>query len=165
MSDVRSPTALDVAQAVLERTGPLDTFKLQKLVYYCQAWHLAWFGTPLFPNRIEAWANGPVIPDLYYQHRGNFSISQVKGGDPKTLTQAHLRTVEAVVAAYNHLSGRQLAHLTHEELPWRMARQGLEPGVRGSRQIPQEIMAEFYAAIDNDPEAELVERIQSEPVE
>ncbi len=161
----RGPNALDVAQAVLERTGPLDTLNFQKLVYYCQAWHLAWLGTPLFPNRIEAWANGPVIPDLYYQHRGSFSIHEVSGGNANALTQAQQRIVKAVVAGYGHLHGRQLAHLTHEELPWRLARQGLAPGERGSRQISPETMAEFYSAIEVDPEAELVERIQSEPVE
>lgn len=44
----------DVAAAILERTGPLDTFKLQKLVYYAQAWHLVWDNEPLFEEPIEA---------------------------------------------------------------------------------------------------------------
>src|SRR5665213_2316970 len=57
----------DVAAAILKRTGAIDTFKLQKLVYYCQAWHLVWDGVPLFKARIEAWANGPVVPKLYQQ--------------------------------------------------------------------------------------------------
>lgn len=63
-------TARDVAEAILERAGPMDTFRLQKLVYYAQAVHLATEGEPLFADRIEAWVNGPVTPSLYQEHRG-----------------------------------------------------------------------------------------------
>lgn len=37
-------TVFDVAKYVLHRTGQLTTMKLEKLVYYCQAWSLAWDG-------------------------------------------------------------------------------------------------------------------------
>lgn len=60
-------TANDVAQYVLEQSGKMTTIKLQKLVYYCQAWSLVWTESPLFDDRIEAWANGPVVPSLYRQ--------------------------------------------------------------------------------------------------
>ena len=63
--------ALDVAAAILKRTGPIPAMKLQKLVYYSQAWSLVWDDRPLFKDRIEAWANGPVIPNLYRAHRGH----------------------------------------------------------------------------------------------
>jgi uncharacterized phage-associated protein len=158
------PSAVDVAQAVLERTGQIDTFKLQKLVYYCQAWHLVWAGEPLFDEPIEAWANGPVVPALYQRHRGAFSIAQVEGGNSGVLTRFQLATVDAVVGAYGHLSGRQLAHLTHKELPWRTARRGLAVGERGSQQIPLDMIAQFYGGVDTDPEAEPVEQISPEPV-
>ncbi len=55
----------DVAAYILEKCGPMTAMKLQKLVYYSQAWHLVWTEKPLFDNRIEAWANGPVVWELY----------------------------------------------------------------------------------------------------
>ena len=70
----------DVAAAILERTGPIDTFKLQKLAYYCQAWHLVWDEEPLFKARIEAWANGPVVRALYDKHRGSYRVSDWRWG-------------------------------------------------------------------------------------
>lgn len=42
----------DVAAALLARTGSITTMKLQKLVFYSQAWHLAFTGGPLFPETI-----------------------------------------------------------------------------------------------------------------
>ncbi|MES1173555.1 MAG: type II toxin-antitoxin system antitoxin SocA domain-containing protein, partial [Myxococcales bacterium] len=39
---------------------PLSALKLQKLVYYAQAWYLAFAGVPLFHGTFEAWVHGPV---------------------------------------------------------------------------------------------------------
>ena len=41
----------DVAAALIEGLGgQVDTWKLQKLVYYCQAWNLVWEDEPLFSD-------------------------------------------------------------------------------------------------------------------
>src|SRR5688500_1228191 len=118
----------DVAAMIVGRLGSVDTFKLQKLVYYSQAWSLVWDGRPIFNDRIEAWANGPVIPRLYQQHRQMYSVNAWPSGDPGALTPDERATVEAVLLSYGKLSGRQLIHLTHEEAPWANAREGLRPG-------------------------------------
>ncbi len=44
----------DVAKYILEKTGTISTWKLQKLCYYSQAWELAWTGNPLFEEDFEA---------------------------------------------------------------------------------------------------------------
>ena len=48
----------------------MSAMKLQKLCYFSYGYHLAWEERPLFPERFEAWANGPVSPPLYAMHRG-----------------------------------------------------------------------------------------------
>ena len=35
-------SALDVAKYILKEHGEMTAMKLQKLVYYCQAWSLVW---------------------------------------------------------------------------------------------------------------------------
>ena len=62
-------TVFDVAKYVLKQLGSITTMKLQKLVYYCQAWSLGWDGKPLFGENFEAWANGPVCPELFHKHQ------------------------------------------------------------------------------------------------
>ena len=69
-------SVLNVAQYVLNKVGDMTTLKLQKLVYYCQAWSLAWDGKPLFDEEFEAWANGPVCPELFKKHKGKFVIEK-----------------------------------------------------------------------------------------
>lgn len=143
------PSVLDIAAAVLERTGPISTMKLQKLVYYSKAWHAVWEEQELFPDEIEAWANGPVCPALYRGHRGMFTISSVAGGDPSRLTRDELESIEVVVEGYNQLSGAQLSDLTHREAPWVDARReaGLAPGERGHAPITTEAMVEYYGGL------------------
>jgi uncharacterized phage-associated protein len=90
----------DVAQYILSRKGEMTSWKLQKLVYYSQAWSLVWDERPLFPERIEAWANGPVSPDLYAQHCGRFMIQALSVGDPARIDALGRETVDAVLDYY-----------------------------------------------------------------
>ncbi len=137
----------DVAAAVLKRTGAIDAYKLQKLVYYCQAWHLVWDDRPLFQARIEAWANGPVVPTLYQKHRGQYRIHDWKWGDPANLSKSEQGTVKAVIDFYGEKSGAWLSELTHRERPWREARRGLAPGERGSTEIRLDALLEYYGGL------------------
>lgn len=137
----------------------MSTWKLQKLVYYSQAWHLAWEEEPLFQARIQAWANGPVVPELYRRHRGRFTIDRWDKGDPNALSDRERETVDSVLAAYGRLSGRQLSHLSHSEAPWREARKGLDPTDRSTRPIAPESMQSFYAALDTDENARPIDAL------
>src|SRR3954465_14098926 len=98
----------------------MSAMKLQKLIYYSQAWHLVWVEEPLFVDPIEAWANGPVVRTVFDGHRGRFNVSPPwTRGNPDALDKAEQGTVDAVLDAYGELSGRTLSTLTHDEAPWR----------------------------------------------
>ncbi len=140
-------SVFDVAAHILKRVGPLDTMKLQKLVYYSQAWSLVWDGQPLFHESIEAWANGPVCPELYQAHRGDFQITSLPKGDPSILVAEQLETIEGVLKFYGSKSGWWLSELTHREHPWLDARNGLNPGDRGNTVISLASMAEYYGSL------------------
>jgi len=101
----------------------ISNLKLQKLVYYAQAWHLALTGTPLFEDRIEAWMHGPVIPALYrtYKERGWQPIPR----PTTTLEEIDAPTLgilDEVWDAYGQFSAKRLEEITHAEDPWKKAR-------------------------------------------
>lgn len=143
--------AIDVAAYILKRQGPTTTMKLQKLVYYCQAWHATWEDEPLFRAKIQAWANGPVCPDLYRRHRGMFRVSAKDaaawGADCTHLKEHERESVEVVLGAYGDKSAQFLSDLTHRERPWRDARKGFAPHERGSEEITLERMVEYYSSL------------------
>lgn len=141
--------AIDVAAYILEKLQSCDTMKLQKLTYYSQAWHLAWTGNPLFNDRIEAWANGPVVRELYKSHKGRFllTVGDLPGANTAELSDIHQKEViDAVCESYGSLSGWQLSQLTHSERPWVEARQkaNVSDGERCTEPIDLEVMLEYY---------------------
>ena len=119
--------------------------KLQKLVYYSQAWSLVWDEQPLFAEKIRAWANGPVVPELFFAHQGEFKVSAEPKGDRKALSKDERDTVDAVLKHYSDKDGHWLSTLTHEEK--RKAREGLMDGERGNVEITLGSMAEYYSSI------------------
>lgn len=147
-------SAMDVAAYILRARGAMSTWKLQKLCYYCQAWSLVWDDSPLFRERIEAWAGGPVVPKLYQWHRGRYQVSVTPNGNPDILDKDQRETVDAVLDGYASRSAAELSALTHSESPWRDARwrAGLQPGERGNAQIRLDSMAEFYSGLLYDGE-------------
>ena len=142
----------DVAKYILEKAGEMTAMKLQKLLYYSQAWSLVWDDAPLFDERIEAWANGPVVPKVYELHRGKFKVSDWPRGDISRLSPQQRETIDAVLDFYGNRSAQWLSDLTHIEAPWRLARQGLRPDERGNREITHAMMAEYYGSLGPETE-------------
>lgn len=142
----------DVAAAVLAGAGPMTAKKLEKLVYYSQAWHLAWHQRPLFAETIEAWAQGPVVRHLYDQHRKQYQVRDWSAGDGRRLTEDERRTVDWVVDKYDRFTAEALSRMTHNDIPWRVARSGLAEGARSEEPISHDSMASFYRRQQADPE-------------
>ncbi|MCR9130317.1 MAG: DUF4065 domain-containing protein [Alphaproteobacteria bacterium] len=138
----------DVATYILNKTGATSAWKLQKLVYYSQAWHATWEDEKLFDAPIQAWANGPVCRDLYAIHRGQFTVrAENFGGDPNALTTDERESIDAVLEHYGRYSGQQLSDLTHAEDPWKCARKGVPEGARSENEITVASMAEYYGSL------------------
>lgn len=138
----------DVAIHILQGQQ-MSAMKLQKLVYYSQAWSLTWDGKPLFPEQIEAWVHGPVVRELYVNHRGKYLVDpgDFPTGDASRLDADQVETIDSVISSYGRMSAAQLSELTHAELPWKQARNGLESGDHGSFAITHESMQTFYSAL------------------
>lgn len=155
----------DVAAALLTHTGPVTTMKLQKLVFYSQAWHLAFTGSPLFPETIQAWARGPVVPELHRQHRRRYQVADWPTGQPSRLDPVETRTVGWVVDKYGGFSAEALSRMTHQEVPWIVARAGAAEGEHSSEPISHDQMRAFYARQRSDPEVAVAQAAASAAME
>ena len=124
---------------------PITNLRLQKLMYYAQAWHLALYDEPLFPDAFEAWVHGPVIPSLFrrFEHHQWHPIPEAVA-EPCLSDEVtgHLQEVEEV---YGGLLTWDLERMTHTEDPWLKARQGLAPDEPCTHEISEELMKRFYA--------------------
>lgn len=141
--------SLDVAKYILEKHGSMTAMKLQKLVYYAQAWSMVWDEEPLFSEPIEAWINGPVVPALYKVHKGMYKVDAqtVVNGDSSCLSDNQKDTINHVLEYYGDKDAQWLMDMTHLEDPWKNARAGQPMDERGNKVISPESMGEYYAAI------------------
>lgn len=125
---------------------PITNLKLQKLVYYAQAWHLALKGERLIATRFEAWVHGPVCVPLYQRFRRyswNPIGESVEKPELSAEVEKHLREVMEV---YGGMSAWDLERLTHAEEPWQKARGGLPGDEPSTAVIADDDMRRFYAA-------------------
>lgn len=119
--------------------------KVQKLVYYAQAWALVLIGRPLFAEEIEAWAHGPVIPSVYANFREmRWEALPPPDECPKFDTEIE-EVLSDVFSVYGKLPAKHLEELTHRETPWITARGGLPPEAASNAIISKKSMTDFYS--------------------
>lgn len=155
----------DVAALLLERLGAIDTWRLQKLVYYAQAWHLAYHGESLFADDVQAWSNGPVVRRLFEQHRGRFWVDRWPTGDSRHLAPQARGLLDWVLAVYGQFSGDELSRMTHAEAPWRRAREGLPDGDWSAEPISRDEMREYYLRLRMSPDEALAAAVGNAKLE
>ena len=151
--DSKEVDALAVARYFLRRVDreagdTISPLKLQKLVYYAQAWSLVFQNQPIFPEPIEAWVHGPVVYKVWSAYK-NYKYSAIPEPE-ETLadfTDAQIEVLDEVWSAYGELSAKHLEQLTHSELPWLNARKGLNAGEKSNQTISHEDMKSYYAPL------------------
>lgn len=118
-------TCFDVADYLLtlvneDEGDSMSNLKLQKLVYYAQGLHLACHDVPLFDEAIEAWAHGPVVPELYFKYRdlGSTPISIPQDIDFDKFNTETKELLDDVYTVFGQYSAWKLREITHEEPPW-----------------------------------------------
>ena len=133
---------------ILEKFKEISTMQMQKLVYYTQAWSLVFLGYPLFCEDFQAWANGPVCPELYEFHAKRFliSIDDMTDIQPPKLEDKEKKIINAVIKKYGKMTGQELSDLTHTERPWIEARGNAPVGDKSTAIISKDTMQDYYGA-------------------
>jgi uncharacterized phage-associated protein len=132
---------------------PISNLKLQKLLYYAQAWFLAFYDKPLFDENIEAWVHGPVVPPVYGQLKVSGLAWQpiMWAPDKPVFPESIEEHLIEVMERYGRFNAYQLELLTHSENPWRDARKGIPSDEYSNAIIPREAMRDFYRSLSNEP--------------
>lgn len=144
----------DYLIAFSNATGSLvSNMKLQKLVYYAQAWHIAVFSEAIFEEDFQAWVHGPVLPSLY----GRYKSFQWRPIERDDLNEASLYALEHsfstsiqeiladVISEYFHKDAFALEHSTHSEAPWLIARGDLAADEPSTNIIDKKTIHDYYS--------------------
>jgi uncharacterized phage-associated protein len=136
--------AKTVAKFIVQNSSQVSNLKLQKLLYYVQGWHLGLHGTIVFPERIEAWVHGPVVPDVFFHFRHfRWTPIQIEADEVK-VDEAIENHIREVLKVYAPLSASQLEMISHMESPWKQARGHLSPEETSHAVITPESMKAYF---------------------
>lgn len=139
ISRLMTVSAHDVADELRRRLPEIGVIKLHKLLYYAQGWHLTLVGEPLFREPIKAWANGPVVAELWADEKhGRGRPAPVRPNDDQ------LATIDYVVERYGRFTGKDLIRLTHTEGPWRDVSEADDPGAASNPVISHEALRRWF---------------------
>lgn len=140
--------------AISNASGSLITnLKLQKLVYYAQAWHLGVYGEPIFDEDFQAWIHGPVLVALYDDYK-DLKWRPIVRDDitedrlfalQEGFSQKLNDLLNEVVDEYFVLDAYALEKSTHEEDPWIKARKGVPNDMPSNEIIDKKSMIEYYS--------------------
>jgi uncharacterized phage-associated protein len=132
--------------------------KLQKLLYYVEAWGLVHLGG-IIDEEFEAWVYGPVIPNIYHKY-SKYGYSPILNEDikdynpenymskfKKTENDDYFELIDTVLEQYGDMTAMQLELLSHSEKPWKDARFGLQLFERGDKAINKETMKTYYSSL------------------
>lgn len=100
----------------------ISNLKLQKLLYFAQCYALISENRKLFDEPIEAWAFGPVVPDVYilYKQYGGASILRL-ARNTEPISKKDRQILIAVFDQFKNWSATDLTQLTLSQRPWQDA--------------------------------------------
>lgn len=156
---------LDVSRYIINYSNLKDygisNLKLQKILYFVQAYFLIQTSHPCFKEKIEAWDFGPVVPKAYceYKQYGCGDIPTTKSfimidkdniwnskrvkfkeiaisDDDKSL-------IDKVVDKFSEYSATDLVELTQHQTPW------IDAISSQSNEIKNESIFEYFNSIEN----------------
>lgn len=141
--------AVAVAKQILANATQLGMtltpMQLLKLVYVAQGWMLGKHGRALFPESVEAWQYGPVVPSVYQATKRYGSGSVVQIDAPyEQFTSDEMAIMDFVTKNYGRASGVTLSAATHQPgTPW------YETWASAPRSSPisNDLIQKFYESI------------------
>ena len=145
----------------------ITPMKLQKILYYIQAWYLVKYEKELlFDELPQAWVNGPVYRSIYDQYKTSFYrstpliLKEIKevGKDEKILKKYkdlleladdQTETINVILKHYSPQEESKLVLMTHRDAPWNIAREGYGEFDRCEETITAESMYSFYKPVSS----------------
>ena len=125
-----------------EREG-VTNLKLQKILYFAQAYYLAKLGKPLFADKIEAWEYGPVVPDVYKKFKSYGSDPIISEEDKSSISEEDKENLKTVWSTFGGYSASRLVDISHAHTPWK------EANISSDKTISHKSLKEYYSPLLN----------------
>lgn len=127
--------------------------KLQKIMFYCQAYHIAKYKEDLISNDFEAWKHGAVLPVLWreyscYGYNDIYTYDENEYNNIRhTFGEYLCDFLDRVIGKFSFLSADEIEEINHNELPWQEARKGYAPNENCNNIISKSSINNYYSQL------------------
>ena len=157
---IRIDSAIErLAQWFLSMSS-MSNKKLQKMCYYAYCWYIVFYNDielitkenmgdirVLCSEPFQAWIHGPVSPQLYKRYK-NYGWHEIPKVTTKPVVGKELESLfQQVWEAYGSFSADELEAISHNEMPWKNARQGISSGDACSNIISTYDILQYYSGL------------------
>ncbi|HPS28412.1 MAG TPA: DUF4065 domain-containing protein [Candidatus Paceibacterota bacterium] len=125
-----------------EREG-VTNLKLQKILYFAQAYYLAKLKKPLFSDEITAWAYGPVVPNVYHAYKNHKNNPITADEDKSSISKEDKLIIQEVWNTFGGYSASRLVDIAHSHAPWK------EAFKTTSQIITKDALSKYYVPLFN----------------
>ena len=125
-----------------EREG-ITNLKLQKILYFAQAYYLSRLNKPLFTEKLMAWKYGPVVPGVYHKFKKYTNRPMILKEDKSTLRKEDKEILKKVWEAFGGYSAGRLVSIVHSHAPWK------EANISRSKVISLKAIRDYYGPLLN----------------
>lgn len=126
----------------------LTNLKLQKLLYYAQAWYLAQYDKSLFTEDFQAWIHGPVLLSQYQRFKKFEWYPITEDLNPPSIEKHVVDHLREIVHVFGIETALTLELMTHNEEPWKNARKGIPANQSSKAVISKDSMQSFYKKLE-----------------
>lgn len=145
-----SDKTLRIIAYLFEQLEEVTPLMLQKLLYFIQGISYALYGKPMLSEECQAWAHGPVYPEVYDIFK-DFKYNPIEDtrfaifeGSEHELTEQEKTVINLVANTFGQYGGKILERITHEETPWKTAREGYADGISSNEIISTDSIKKYY---------------------
>ena len=153
--ELKTIDSIKLIEYLLAKLGTTSHLKLQKLLYYIEAWHLVFFEQSIIDDNFEAWVHGPVSTKVWHrlknhsklydglylkEHLIDSTIQEVES----YLAKDQIEFISDLLKEYGNKTSYYLENLVHSELPWLEARKGYKTDDKCTEVISKKIMKDYY---------------------
>ena len=145
--------ALTIAKWIINEIHP-EPLKLQKLLYLAQGYSYAFYDRPLFKEDLEGWVHGPVVRNVYDMFK-NYQYNSINTNfEVQELDDEAKDIINYVIKNFGKYDAKYLEKISHEQKPWILSREGLDPDERSDKTISKESIANYFINEVFQPEME-----------
>lgn len=150
-----------IANYIIQKVD-ITPLALEKILYYCQAFYLAFFGEKMFRENCEAWRHGPVYPVIYHKYK-NYSYETINEKSEfyfeEIIDEEKKKVVDNVIKSFSVYSSKILERMTHLEEPWIRARHGLSDDENSNNVIEISDIKKYFENIIDKYNIEEIDQI------